>query len=176
MTYNHAEPLVLEKDETLKVYVSMIWHEEDLMPHDYSVVVWAEKSPVQIESSHDHDSQTFPNFQLSDSVTLYGLDGKIIESVDDTSDALGLPILFESQDEVFEHGFQFRKGQYWVQTGIEAADEMTLSHQTSIKIDGKSFPFSGTVTLERKSKFEAIYTFNSEQKEFSVNLSGADIV
>ena len=113
------------------------------MPHDYSVVVWAEKSPVQIEANHQHNSETFPNYKMSDNVTLYGLDGEIIGKDTSASEDLGLPVLYKSQDETFEHGYQYKAGQNWIQTDLTAMDEKNLSHVTSISVDGTPFEFKG---------------------------------
>ena len=59
------------------------------------MVVWAEKSPVTLEASHEHSSESFPNYKLSDNVTLIGLDGREIEAPT-IDDGLGLPNMLES--------------------------------------------------------------------------------
>lgn len=50
---------------TLKVY----WSPSDLMPHHFSVVVYAEKSPVRIVLDGGGESKYFPTYKLSENVT-----------------------------------------------------------------------------------------------------------
>jgi len=72
---SHAEPLIMQAGEKLNIEVEVKWAPEDLLPHDFSVVVQAEKSPVTMTIKHDHQSEQFPNFKLSENVKLIGLDG-----------------------------------------------------------------------------------------------------
>ena len=53
---SHAEPLVMQAGEKLKVQVEAYWAPEDLLRRDLSVVVHAEKSPVKMTIEHDHKS------------------------------------------------------------------------------------------------------------------------
>ena len=94
-----------------EINLEMYWAPEDLLPHDYSVVIWAEKSKVSMTVDHDHESENFPNYKLSSDVTLIGLDGEPIidgsgsgqdETVDDGFD---LPNIVRNANETFTQEF-----------------------------------------------------------------------
>lgn len=51
---NHADPVKMSAGEKFNIDVKAMWSDEDLMPHDFSVVVWAEKSPVKMVIAHGH--------------------------------------------------------------------------------------------------------------------------
>lgn len=54
---------------------------KNLLPTDYSFVAWAEKEPVIIDlTTHDKKSASFPNFQMSDSVSVYDFNGNLINN------------------------------------------------------------------------------------------------
>ena len=65
----------MQAGEKLDIRVEAKWSQEDLLPHDFSIVVFAEKSPVVMSVDHDHDGEHFPNFKLSPNVIVKGLDG-----------------------------------------------------------------------------------------------------
>lgn len=68
--YSHHMPYEMKAGETLGATLQAFWAATDLTAHDLSVVVQAEKSPVTIQMEHDHESSSFPNFTLSDSVKI----------------------------------------------------------------------------------------------------------
>ena len=43
---NHAAPEFLKSGESLTIHLALKWVSQDLAPHDFSVVIWAENSPV----------------------------------------------------------------------------------------------------------------------------------
>jgi len=60
-----------------------MWFDHNLLPSDYSFVVWATETPVSIEvKTHDFKSEHFPNFSMSDSVKLYDMKGNLIDRND----------------------------------------------------------------------------------------------
>ena len=72
----HEKPLEMAAGEKLELRVSVLFAEDNLLPPDFSIVVWAEKSPVTMElKKHDHESSNFPNYQMSDTVAIYNLKG-----------------------------------------------------------------------------------------------------
>ena len=69
--------------DTVKLEMYAYWAPEDLLQHDFSIVVWAEKSPVTMTATHDHPSVGFPNYKLSENVIIYDLHGNaIVEEAD----------------------------------------------------------------------------------------------
>jgi hypothetical protein len=47
--HSHFEPLEMKAGEKLDTNLQVYWSDSDLMPHDFSIVVQAEKSPVKID-------------------------------------------------------------------------------------------------------------------------------
>ena len=50
----------------------MRFDKNDLLPSDYSVVVWAEKMAVEMSSEGTDVNQSFPIFELDESIKQYG--------------------------------------------------------------------------------------------------------
>ena len=60
---HHFDAVELTAGETLDVTIEVKFMAKNLLPADYSFVVWAEKSPVTIDvTSHGHESQHFPTY------------------------------------------------------------------------------------------------------------------
>ena len=65
--YAHAPGFKVKAGETIEVSASVFWGDEDLMPHDFSIVVWAEKSPVELEANRAEENEHFPVYYQDDS-------------------------------------------------------------------------------------------------------------
>ena len=78
----HDEPRQVKAGDKFDMRVEAYWAPQDLVPHDYSVVVWATVAHVTLTVEHGQQSEHFPNYKLSDNVTLYGRDGRVITSSD----------------------------------------------------------------------------------------------
>lgn len=62
--------------ESFDITFEAQWGSQDLSPHDFSIVVWAEKQAVTLTSTHDdHSSEQFPIYKLASDVTIYDLNG-----------------------------------------------------------------------------------------------------
>ena len=80
----------MKAGETLNAKFQSNWSEEDLLPRDYSIVIWSEVSPVTMVVDHNtHLSETFPVYKLSDTVSIVPLNGADGESGGDTSGETG---------------------------------------------------------------------------------------
>ena len=82
--WSHHEPLDMSAGEKLRAQLQAYWSDGDLMPHDFSVVVLAEKSPVRIVLDDQRESESFPTYRLSENVTR--LSGEKIEDDSDQKD------------------------------------------------------------------------------------------
>ena len=67
--WSHHEPLEMTAGEKLRAKLEVYWNPSDLMPHDFSVVVLAEQSPVRIVLDDHRESEHFPTYTLSENVT-----------------------------------------------------------------------------------------------------------
>ena len=54
--------------EVLDLETEVTFSTNDLLPSDYSVVVWAEKQEVQMHSDGSDKSTSFPNFKLDETI------------------------------------------------------------------------------------------------------------
>ena len=68
----------------MKIFLD--FSEYDETPHDYSLVVWAEKQPVVIRDAEHPEKETerFPVFTLDDDAVLTSLDGSVADPLDPT--------------------------------------------------------------------------------------------
>lgn len=74
--YAHADAVEMSAGESFDITFEALWGSQDLSPHDFSIVVWAEKQAVTLTSIHkEHLSEQFPIYTLASDVTIYGLDG-----------------------------------------------------------------------------------------------------
>jgi len=139
--------------------MEMTWAETDLQPADYSFVVWADESPVDIRvTSHDGASETFPTYRMSDTVCVYDLadnkirgsadcastDGRDGGSTDDgsTPAPLVLPDIFVTASETLNHQFQFAEGNNYVTAVVDVIDEETFAQRVTVTQDGVDYIFN----------------------------------
>ena len=135
----------MEAGESLGLLLQAYWSPEDLLPHDFSIVVWAEKSPVAMNvRAHNHQSKSFPNYKLSDNVIIYDLNDEPIDrnisiggdteggdveddKTEDEMDTFELPYSSTSIDAIFNDHFRYalEKGNT-VDTSIEAIGSDTF--------------------------------------------------
>merc|ERR1719232_1237039 len=67
--------------ESMDVTIETMFGADNLLPSDFSFVVWSTGEPVDIEITGGHGaSEKFPQFQMSDTVKLYDLNGDLIEN------------------------------------------------------------------------------------------------
>jgi|Transcript_31737 hypothetical protein len=81
---SHHEPLQMKAGEKLRAVYEIYFAPDDLMPHDFSVVVQAEKSAVKIYMDNSRESEVFPTYKLSENVVR--LTGPATPSEDGQSD------------------------------------------------------------------------------------------
>ena len=112
-----------------------------MMPHDFSVVVLAEKSPVRIVLDEQRESESFPTYTLSENVTK--LSGDRIEDDSDQKDGgndggdnghpdnwaecdpddldddcFDNPYVNVSADEHLVEAFQYEEGPYYIRSDV----------------------------------------------------------
>ena len=159
----------MDAGEEITITIDTKFGTDNLLPSDYSFVVWAEEQPVDIEvTSHDTPSQHFPNFQMSETVQFKDLQGNIITgsgsssggetggdttpddggetggdtTPDDTDVELEVPIFRASAEVDFNEKFKFAQGDNEVTSSIIADTEETFKQATEITIDGYKYNFS----------------------------------
>ena len=48
--------------ESFNMKTEVSWSAEDLVPHDFSIVVWSTVEPVTLTVGDNHSSQSFPDY------------------------------------------------------------------------------------------------------------------
>ena len=61
---HHNEPVDFEAEKEYEYIVYTTWLEEDVMPHDWSVVAWAEIESISIRHADGLESSSFFNLDL----------------------------------------------------------------------------------------------------------------
>ena len=75
----HYEAIEMIAGEQLDVTVEVTFGTNDLLPSDYSLVVWATEEPVSITvSNHSGNSEHFPTYKMSENVSVYDFNGNLI--------------------------------------------------------------------------------------------------
>ena len=64
----HSEGLEMFAGQVIQLKTSVFFDENELIPSDYSVVVWAEKQKVKMTSEGSDVSAPFPIFELDESI------------------------------------------------------------------------------------------------------------
>ena len=65
--------------QVLQFETEVMFAEDDLLPSDFSVVVWAEKQEVKLTSEGSDVSAPFPIFKLDESIQQYNWNGEAID-------------------------------------------------------------------------------------------------
>ena len=157
--------------EKVRIDIEAFWAPEDLMPHDLSVVVQAEKSPVNIIVEHDHESGHFPNYKINPDVKIRPLDNSDKfddeaseeEKVPDEEEAVddqipNVPSFIQSDGAALEDSFRYLPGDNTVSATVKLLDEFTFQQDTEITIDGRAFEFNTTLFFDG-STFKATTTY-----------------
>ena len=78
----HFDAMQMHAGEKLDVTIDVMFGTDDLLPSDYSFVIWSTVEPVNIAlTSSNHGSSgsdKFPNYTLSESVQMWDLQGNLI--------------------------------------------------------------------------------------------------
>ena len=88
--FNYAphnyEVVEMYAGEKIEIGIEATFGSDNLLPSDFSFVVWAEEDPVDITvTSHDNPSEHFPNYRMSESLQFYDLWGRLISGSDSSS-------------------------------------------------------------------------------------------
>jgi len=129
----------------------------NILPSDYSFVVWASKTPVTIDvKTHDHgESATFPTYKLSDSVKLYDFKGNLIDREgesggnddwvrpdDFNTDGFTLPHMVSTSATSFHDKFKFAESDNDFTSSITMAGETKFQQQVKMTLEGFSYFFT----------------------------------
>ena len=58
----HADTINMTAGESFNMKTEVSWSAEDLVPHDFSIVVWSTVEPVTLTVGDNHSSQSFPDY------------------------------------------------------------------------------------------------------------------
>ena len=75
----HYDAVKMSAGEEFNIKIETKFHEDEYLPSDYSLVVWATEEAVDIDALdlvHEHH---FPTYNLSNTVQLYDLQGNLID-------------------------------------------------------------------------------------------------
>jgi len=75
---HHYEPVHLMAGEEFEVKIDTKFGNADLLPSDYSFVIWADHEADAITNHEGLKSRAFPNFEPKDDTCIYGLNDQLI--------------------------------------------------------------------------------------------------
>lgn len=61
----HFGAIEVDAGESFEIHADVKFSHDDLRPHDYSIVVWADIEPVTMESTYEgHVNRVFPSYRI----------------------------------------------------------------------------------------------------------------
>lgn len=129
--------------ETLRASFIVDFDEKDLRPHDASIVVQAEKSPVKI-TIEGKESQKFPQYKLSPDVTIYPMKKHEVVYPDGFKDS-SLPVIGESWAEQLRQSFQFATGHNHFSCKTSAISDTKISQEIYLQDDSEVIEVGVTI-------------------------------